>query len=65
MSKWNHSICEDCWQRLHLGRQPVVLHEKYVETQTCCYCGKEHRSGIFVREAPDSVRCVGTGPEHK
>jgi hypothetical protein len=60
MSKWNHSICDPCWIERSLQREAVRLREPRVEQ--CCFCGKKHKSGIYVREDPQL--CVFKG-EHQ
>ena len=53
---WTQPICRDDWYA-HYGngtRQPTTLKPEFRE-ETCCYCGKPTRSGIFVRENPREV----------
>ena len=57
MSAWTHSICEECWEVKGHGRGPVRLVEPL--TETCCFCGREHHSGIYFRENPAEVDCRG------
>lgn len=59
MSKFEHSICDTCWNKKNPERIAHKLHEKIREREVCCYCGAPHNSGIFVREDPQSVQCVG------
>lgn len=55
MSRWNHSICWNCWKRQEGEREPVrVVNPK---EGACCFCGTPHASGIFVRRDPDSMQC--------
>jgi hypothetical protein len=61
-SRWNHSICEACWQKRNGTREPVRV--KGPEVVRCCYCGLTHCSGIYLREDPQTVACRGQGPEH-
>lgn len=54
MSKWNHSICNACWERTRPGRVPArMMIGRRVET--CCYCGTPTASGIYVREDPSKT----------
>ena len=57
MSRWTHSICESCWRKRELGRQPVRLKDPQLEL--CCFCGYTHASGIYVREDPTKTLCQG------
>ena len=66
MSKWNHRICNLCWEeyvRQHEepGRQAVRL----LDTGYCCFCGHKTDSGIFIREDPANVGCGGTIGDHE
>ena len=71
MSAWTHSICESCWNKKNPDRPAV--HIVGVETdddgdvadpEVCCYCGKTHSSGIYVRGAPEETPCLGVGKVH-
>lgn len=66
-SKWNHSICGACWNKKNPGRPAVAIREEFRDEKPvkCCYCGKGHGSGIFVREAPENVACRGVHPEEE
>lgn len=57
-SPWTHSICDECWQKREPNRVPVRAVPIMVAGR-CCYCGKEHRSGIYVREHPADMECNG------
>lgn len=54
---WRHSICIGCWENKNGPQPPFELNSK--ETETCCYCGRSHSSGIFVRDDPKEVKCQG------
>jgi hypothetical protein len=56
-SRWNHSICNNCWKWTHPNRTPVRL--KVPNKEKCCFCGAEHSSGIYVRGNPEAVPCEG------
>ena len=60
MSRWTHSLCPSCWERLKGNRPPVTAVDK--QYQNCCLCGGQHKSGIFVRGNPTEYICKG---EHK
>lgn len=57
MSRWTHAVCQHCWET-RFGGDP---HRVVVDTarETCCFCGIETRSGIYVREDPSNLRCRG------
>ena len=57
MSYWTHSICILCY-RIQYGNQ-VVPYKMTKETplENCCFCGSQHQSGIYVREAPAGLWC--------
>lgn len=57
-SRWNHSICDDCWDKLNPGREPSRLFDG---PEVCCFCGETHNSGILVRRHPDThdLKCKG------
>lgn len=62
MSLWNHSICYTCWEAENPMRQAVAVTT--AKAHVCCLCGKDHTSGIFLRRDPNSMKCLGKGPEH-
>ena len=57
-SSWTHAICDACWRRRNPDRHPVraVLG---AEELRCCFCGDWTETGIFVRHAPEELRCRG------
>jgi hypothetical protein len=61
MSKWNHSMCQRCWDEKNPDREAVKIREEYRDEtpETCCFCGRLHGSGIYVRHDPDSLSCKG------
>jgi hypothetical protein len=63
MSRWTHSICQDCWDKKNPDRQAFRLASVGHDEEKCCYCGKPHTSGIYVREDPAQVPCGGHAPE--
>ncbi len=58
MSRWNHSICEDCWKEKNPEKEPTRATTR--KTKRCCICGKKHMSRIFVREDPEVTDCTHT-----
>jgi hypothetical protein len=68
MSRWNHSICEDCWDKRNPGREPVRVRLEKLEdmnaiNEVCCFCGDKHSSDIYVREDPAGLVCKGEHAE--
>lgn len=52
---WTHSICYTCWYEKNPDREPVRMAPVVTGTSTCCFCGKQHVSGIFVREHSENT----------
>lgn len=50
---WTQPSCGTCWDERNPGRAPVRLREP--DEETCVYCGKRHRSGIYVRIDPNAA----------
>lgn len=67
MSRWTHSICDDCWTKREGDRTPhrVRFPEDGPNQSHCCFCGNHHSSGIYTREDPNEVACKAQGPEHE
>jgi hypothetical protein len=65
-NRWRHSICEACWNEKNPGREPVVVREEFRDEQAemCCFCGRGHNSGIYVREDPAGLHCAGVYGVH-
>lgn len=57
MSKWTHTICDVCWDVLVPGRRATRMID--VERETCCRCGEETVSGIYMRADPGTLLCKG------
>lgn len=66
MSKWNHAICQECWNSLNRG-EPCRVREEFLDetAEPCCFCGKPQQSGIYVRKNPNEVPCKGEGVVHE
>jgi hypothetical protein len=62
MSRWNHAICDPCWEAREPTRTPV--RRTIPQEEVCCYCGARTTSGIYVRDDPDLVPCAGVHPDH-
>ena len=48
MSKWNHSVCDGCYNEMYPDREPIRF--RVPDEETCCRCGEKTYSGIYVRE---------------
>jgi len=55
--KWDHSICDDCWNTLRPKNKSNLMG--WSQPDWCCWCSKLHRSGIFMRNDPEELRCRG------
>lgn len=66
MSKWNHLMCEACWNTRNPHRTPIKVREEYRDESAtpCCFCGKPTQSGIYVRHDPQELLCHGIAGEH-
>jgi hypothetical protein len=61
-----HGMCRNCWNKAHHGVSSVG-HEsppRFRRSEVCCFCLKEHKSGIHVPKAQNyrSVKCAHTDP---
>lgn len=57
--RWGpHSICGPCWDERNPGREPHRIIAEAAE-ELCCYCGRFHRSGIYLRMPGSQVPCKG------
>jgi hypothetical protein len=50
---WTQAVCDDCWDERNPDRLSPRRGSGYHET--CCWCGGNTRSGIYVREDPATV----------
>lgn len=61
--KYKHSVCDDCWNKSSPNRPPtkVIDRSGLGAEATCCACGKQHQSGIYLYGLPDMVglKCGG------
>jgi len=62
-SSFRHTMCDECWYMEAIDRIPVRLVEEIREWETCCNCGKEHKSGIIIRATPNHFPCKGEHDE--
>lgn len=58
---WVHSSCLPCWYLNEPERDPVRV--RFREEEHCCWCGRTHHSGIYVRVDPELVPLCSTGAE--
>lgn len=65
MSKgWRHNICLLCWDQQNPTKQPYrVLDQSNAPDETCCYCGRTNRDGIYIRQNPNIKELICHG-EH-
>lgn len=65
MSKWNHTICDSCWEDYAPEREPARLIGPAFDGEDCCFCGTFTTSGIYIRFDPESslLKCNG-GEKH-
>jgi hypothetical protein len=63
MSRFAHSVCDQCWAEKNPGTIPHRLTS--AAREQCCYCGREHESGIRFGEDPERVACGGVSGIHK
>lgn len=54
---WTHTKCDSCWQAAEPERVPFRL--RGAPAETCCWCGRQSTSGIYVREDPALLPCPG------
>ncbi len=62
MSRWNHNICQACWDNRSPDRDPV--RDLHRPEHLCCFCGAVNVDGIFVRHDPSSDEII-CGGEHE
>lgn len=67
MSRWTHACCGDCWflkfpDKAAAGAPCRALDS---EEESCCFCSKPTRAGIFVRADPAKAPCNGVHPGHE
>lgn len=56
-SPWTHTICEDCWNEKNPERTATKMEAG--ASEKCCYCSEYTRSGIYIRDDPNTLRCRG------
>lgn len=53
---WTHAVCDRCWADVQ-ARPPNRMYPPVPET--CCRCGDDTMSGIYVRAHPrEMTRCA-------
>ncbi len=57
MSKWQHSICNECWEKQNPGQAAHRMVD--APKRQCCFCMKLHPSGIMVHADPATTACAG------
>lgn len=56
MIRFNHVCCPRCWSSTH-DHPPFRVLDAPLEK--CCWCGELTGAGIYVRQNPDHVPCLG------
>ena len=59
----NHCLCLRCWRSKMGDVQPSALAS--APRDTCCRCGRDTDSGIYVRAHFSSMACAGVRGTHK
>lgn len=57
MSRWTHSLCDECYAVLQPGREPSRIVQ--ADMEACCRCCAMHQSGIYYRANPEHMACGG------
>jgi len=55
--EWTHSICDNCWKKRDPDREPVRF--LLPPEERCCFCGRLHKSGVYIRHDPKELKCGG------
>lgn len=55
MSDGPQPICDICWREREGIRIPSRVKLPYREHETCCWCGHDTTSGIYLRVDPATV----------
>lgn len=55
--RWNHSICQKCWDEKNPDR--LAVKTTGGDLEKCCFCGALHDSCIYVRQDPATLACSG------
>ena len=50
---WNQPLCNDCWNAENPYR--AAFRMGFAPAETCCMCGTQTTSGIYVRRDPKTV----------
>ena len=56
VSPWTHRVCEACWKKRGVTREPIRIPN---DSGHCCGCGALTISGIYVCDSPELMRCKG------
>lgn len=75
MSLWTHSICDTCWiincitedglTENEEIREPVRMVGEFKKEEMCCWCGQQHKSGIYARSDPKDRFYCHHGKDHE
>lgn len=56
-SAWTHALCDLCYAAIFPGRSATRMNEPIREV--CCECAQWTTSGIYYREDPKQMECLG------
>jgi len=56
VTEWTHAICGDCWDEKNPERETALRYTKG-DKEICCFCGKNTKSGIYVRHDGEKLEC--------
>jgi hypothetical protein len=66
VSEYTHSICARCWNGYYPERVFEPERDGQGALERCCFCGFFHKTGIYVKRAPESAElaCRARLPGH-
>ncbi len=60
--QWTHAACEDCFARVQARQSGMPGRPSRLvdpDLETCCYCGEQTTSGLYVRDDPQALHPGG------
>ncbi len=60
MSRWKHLMCAACWNERrdkYASVYTLAVEGANSEGESCCWCGNNTTSGIWLREDPEKMSC--------
>lgn len=61
-SAWTHALCDPCWYSVQKelgGREKPPARVLPAKREICCECSLPTLSGIYYREHPRLLNCLG------